>query len=163
MQFRVTVVHTPRVFRSAVLQFWIRFCGRDFVIAVLLALVTGFAWAFLDWNQWYVAAVGGISLFFIFGMLTVLVIYFARARRRLREMQDLRVEWTFDEDGLARRSERGEFAFAWSSVQKLWCFPEVWLIFLGDEDYSTLPRDAMTPLLEAFIARKVRAAGGTVK
>ena len=109
------------------------------------------------------AAVGGISLVFIFGMLTVLVIYFARARRRLREMQDLRVEWSFDEDGLARKSERGEFAFAWSSVPKLWRFPDVWLIFLGDEDYSTLPRDAMTPLVEAFIARKVDAAGGTVK
>lgn len=160
--YDITVVHTARVFRAAVLRFWLRFCGRDFAIAALGTLVTAWAWA-IGWRPWYVAAAGAVCVCFVFGMLSLLVLYLARARRTLREMQSLKVEWSFGEDGFARRTERGEASFAWSGVEKLWRFPDVWLIFLGEESYSTLPRQAMTPLLEAFIERKVTLAGGKVR
>ena len=163
MEFRLTVVKTPHAVRAGVFRFWARFCGRDFLIALALSLITGFGWTVLGWHQWYVAATAGLSLLFIFGMLTLLVVSLYRGYKALREIEDPREHWTFDEDGLVQGSERGELAHAWSSVSRLWRYGDVWLLFLGGDDYSILPRKSMTPMVEAFISRKVSTAGGKVK
>ena len=162
MQFEATVEETPRVYRQAVVRFWVRFCGRDFTLGLIAAVACAILWAGLEYRHWAVAAVGGIAFFFVFGTLSVLMMYLARARREVREIDDNSVEWTFSDDGICRRSESGDMAVSWASVDKLWRFPDVWLVFMGEPSYSMLPRESLTPLMEGFIANMVQRHGGRV-
>jgi len=41
-------------------------------------------------------------------------------------------------------------------IQKVWCFPEVWLLFLSKRQYLISPFDALKQELRNFILKKIQ-------
>ena len=52
-------------------------------------------------------------------------------------------------------SELGAATVGWKSIEKIWEFPEAWLLFVGKQQYVTVPLPALTEELKKAIKTEV--------
>jgi hypothetical protein len=98
----------------------------------------------------------------IFGMLWVQ--YYFRVLKTASEMPGLSVTIRFDDDSITFQTPEHSSTMKWSLIKKLWCFPEVLLVFTyGRWNYSMIPVSALDAELRSYIEQKVRASGGKVE
>lgn len=162
MTYRVETEYSEELIRLAARYFLRRFLLPEVVIGgvmVFAAAVALMADATPVWLSW---TAGGLGFMLIAISAFVASRSVRAAREKFAMMGNGRAVWTFSETTLGTKSELGMAEIPWRLVTKVWCFPEVWLLFFGTAGYSTLPTAALSPELQAFILSQVRAGGGKV-
>ncbi len=114
----------------------------------------------LDWLTIALLAFASTTTFIL---LIVYVLSQRRAVVGLRRFKPPEVAFKFSDDGFTTASSIAETAIRWNAIQKLWRFPEVWLLFVTPSQYVTLPVDQIPVDLQADILAKIRSVGATVK
>ena len=154
----VTVTYTPALMSRAVACAWRRQMGwRGVAVFGLLIGCIVLLWAMDGWT-WYLTVVvtAAVLLLMIF-----LGVYAANRHRVLKHLQRLEggfVEFAFDDDGLGITNSLGSSTLKWTTFEKLWQFPDVWLLFISKGQYIILPTAELPAKALALIEENVQAS-----
>ncbi len=94
------------------------------------------------------------------------VLYFAflnRSLAKLRKLPSKTVHYVFTETQVESTHDLGESKYSWKIIERVWRFPEVWLLFYGRNAFFTLPVDAASREALTFIEEQVKRHGGKIK
>jgi|GEM_PF-5943351 len=150
----ITLNYTPRLVRAAALAYVRRGLGAGSLWAVAALLAAG---AFLT-----VSDPGGVMSGVFYGAVAVLLaavagLYLVHCRRglaRLARMRHPQAVLELGEDGIRVTTQTSTFSTAWSSIEALWRFREVWLLVLGAGQFMTLPVADLSAEAKARLAAK---------
>ena len=155
----VKVRFTESLVRKSTLRFLSRLVGREGSLAIsacavgLVFLLTHGPGTMFDG---VLVGVGALVL------ILFPSIYFLTLRSRLvafRKMASPDVSFVFDEEGIFSRSDLGSSRVPWQTLQKIWMFPEVWLLFVGKGQFMTLPVEQLDESLRQFVLQRAASAG----
>ena len=159
MKHEVTAQYTEALVKTATRRFIRKFLGWDYFVVWLIMFAGVIVLLALEQRGWQVGALGALVALSAVVAVTVWVRCHRRALGTLRKMQNPQATFTFDDDGITVSSELSSGTLKWQAVQKLWCFPEAWLIFLDKGVYSTLPTACLTEEVKQFITQKLKEQG----
>lgn len=154
----VTVRYTRETVLRATRRFWKRHFGwRGLMAFVLLGAGVALLWR-LAADDWYTIALstatGMVPLLFV----TVYFVHRHRVLLSLARLADGAVEFRFEEDGLSVASSLGTSTLKWTTFDRLWKFPDLWLLFISKQQYLVLPVGEIPSealeLVEARVAQK---------
>jgi len=156
MRSEVTAVYTPATVKTVTRRFVIRWFGVEYFIAVAV-VAAGFAYLAVNRvNEWTTGAAGAaLALGTIFPIVFWKVIE-RNGLSRLRRMASPTVKMLFDDRGIMADSELGAATVGWKSIEKIWEFPEAWLLFVGKQQYVMVPLPALTEELKLAIKTEVK-------
>lgn len=155
-----TVRYDDDIVRDAVRTFvWRRAVIEQKMMWIVSALMVASSIYFLFWGG--AGWMAGATL--ILGLLPlVFVAIMWRAHKantfgRYKRMGDPKAEITMDTSGIDIVSELGSGKIAWRNVTEVWERPRAFMIFSGDGQFNTLPREAMPDVAQAYLrARPVQ-------
>ena len=162
MNREIIVRYTPEIIKFAVWQFWRRNIGAGgfvvfgFMIALALYLLV------IGDRSWLLGVVVTTVLFCFFLGVASYRIYLSRSMEKFKRLDDAVARFKFTGNGIWVESDIGNAEIAWAFVEKIWVFPNVWLLFYPKQGYSTLPVADIDDELQQFIIEKVRENGGDV-
>jgi hypothetical protein len=162
MTYEITVEYTEALVKRATRRFLVKFLGWDFLVVCLLMFISLGALVALGQRDWFVGAVGAVLLIAVLVGVAVIIVYHRRSMTALRKMKTPQAKWRFDEDGIGVETDLSTGSIKWRAIEKLWCFPEVWLLFTGKGVYSTLPASSLSHELKTFIINKVQETGAKI-
>jgi hypothetical protein len=155
MRYEITAEFTPATVKTVARRFILRLLGLGYFVA-LLAMAVAFAYLVVHRvNEWTTGACAAILLFGIFTPSTIWWVTRSAGLSRLRRMSTPSVKFVFDEKGITADSELGTATVGWKSIEKIWEFPEAWLLFVGKQQYVTVPLPALTEELKQMIKAEV--------
>lgn len=93
----------------------------------------------------------------------VYVAYQAEATEQLRKMGSPQATVHVTDESIGLRSGAGTAETPWRTVKQLWTFADVWLVFVGKDNYFTLPTADLDDEAKAFIRQMVTQNGGKVR
>ena len=101
---------------------------------------------------------------FAFWILIVIAAYFRYMRNNMHswlKMEDHTAKWEFSEGGVKRTSELATNEFKWRVFEKIWKYPDMWLLFVAKSQFLILPTNACSTELLDYIEHwiKLGAAG----
>jgi hypothetical protein len=70
---------------------------------------------------------------------------------RYKRMGDPKADITVDAGGIDIVSDLGSGKIFWRNVTEVWERPRAFMIFSGDGQFNTLPRDSMPEVVQAFL------------
>jgi hypothetical protein len=161
LPYEITVEYSEPILRLAARRFFWRFIRRDLVFGFSLLLIDIAVWLTLeDWKQ----PLGLLLLALVVIFLPVFMArrYIRSAMARARMLKNPVGIWRFSAETFAARSDSGSGEMRWEHINQIWQYPEVWLLFFGDYQYSVLPVANFPPELQEFIVERVRARGGKI-
>jgi hypothetical protein len=159
MKYEVKAEYTETLVKTATRRFICKFLGWDYVAMCMVMLVASIVLLALGRRDWLVGALGMLTVLST-GMAVMLWLTFhRRALATLRKMTTPAATFTFDDDGIAVFSDLSTGMLKWRAVQKVWCFPEVWLLFVDKGVYSTLPTACLTDAVKTFIIERLKEQG----
>ncbi|MFC1805740.1 YcxB family protein [Planctomycetota bacterium] len=79
-----------------------------------------------------------------------------------RKLPHRRYEVRLSEAGMEIDAPLGQIRLPWHLVDRLWRFPDMWLVFHRPSDFYVLPTPFPDPEMADFIVAKVREHGGKV-
>jgi hypothetical protein len=90
-------------------------------------------------------------------------LYF-KVTSRWVELPDNRITVSFESEGVTFKTSETVSTMKWSTIKRLWKFPDVWLVFWfkGSDRFSPLPVEHLGPDLTKAIEDKVREHGGQI-
>ena len=159
MQREISYEFSPALVRLAARRFIVRYAGAWLALSIPI-MILGVAWLTLGTDQplWWLAVIlpAGFWALWVRHYLTVAKI--------CDTMSDRRISVRVDDDSITLQSADGQATMRWSSIKRLWRFPEVLLLFWHrkDSNYSILPVETLGSELAQFIQDKVREHGGEV-
>ena len=159
MKHEVVATYTEAVVKTATRRFIGKFLGWDYLIVWEVMLVAFVVLLTFGERGWLVGALGMLIVLSAAVAVMVWVTFHRRALGTFRKMTNPVANFTFDDDGIAVSSELSTGTLKWQAVQKLWCFPEAWLLFVAKGVYSTLPTACLTPEVQQFIVEKLKNQG----
>jgi hypothetical protein len=146
---------TPEMIKAVSRRFVMRYLGIVYFIIMAIATVAFLYEVFHGEKDWMIGAVGAIIGF---GILFPLLLWWKTERgglNRLRRMPSPLVKFIFDEKGIAIESDLGVGTLGWKSIEKIWEFPEAWLLFAGKQQHVTVPISALTEELKQVIKAEI--------
>lgn len=156
MRYEITAEFTPQTVKTVARRFILRLLGVGYFFA-LLVMVVGLAHLVANRvNEWTTGAIAAILLIGIAIPLTLWWKTRSSGLSRLRRMSTPSVKFVFDDKGVTADSELGVATVGWKSIEKIWEFPEAWLLFVGRQQYVTVPLPALTEELKAIIKAEVQ-------
>lgn len=152
---KVTVTYTPALLSRAVACFWRRYLGlRGVGVFVLLWACLALLWALSGWTWYVIAFTTAASL-----VPVIFVGFYILHRRRvlanLARLEGGLVEFQFHEDTLEMTSSLGSSKLKWATFERLWKFPDLWLLFISKGQYIILPVPDLPPEARDRVDRKV--------
>jgi YcxB-like protein len=173
MNREISINYTPQMVKTALRRFWFRTIGWPTflsVCAVLAAFVYFLiarddSWVYGHWGpNWFLVfmIVLGLVLFLCVVFVTMCLQHLNQALRELAKRNSPIVVWKFTDDHISTTSELVTAEMSWKLVEKIWQFPEVWLLFFSKNNFMTLPLDSIDYELGQFITAKVMENGGRV-
>lgn len=159
MKHEVTAAYTEALVKTATRRFIRKFLGWDYLAMWLVMLVAFVVMIALEQRGWLVGALGALIVLSAGVAIMVWVTFHRRALGTLRKMTTPVATFTFDEDGIAVSSDLSTGTLKWQAVQKLWCFPEAWLLFVAKGAYSTIPTACLTEEAKQFIVSRLKEQG----
>ena len=156
MDIEVSVHYTSNIINAASRRFFVRFIGlRGSVGFALLWACVAFLYLF-GVRSWYVTSFGTIA---VLATVTLPLLYFLYKKRsidNLRRLSSNEVVFRFRDEEIEIHSSIAQSHIKWQVIQKVLCFPEVWLLFLSKQQYLILPFDALKQELRDFILKKIQ-------
>lgn len=162
MNAEITVEYSKRLIHTATRRFWFRWIGWSGFTAFGFLLVAFLFLVGTGDRSWYTPIAGTIL---VLGFAVGTAGYFIYKRRAFSvfdQMKETKATMRFDDEGISVQSDIGSSRIRWKMIRKVWRFPEVWLLFYGNESYSTLPIGTLSDELKGFIVDKVASNGGKV-
>lgn len=92
--------------------------------------------------------------------ISAYVHYRSHSMKWLRDAEDLTLSYTFSDDGVAVSSERASSQVKWRTLDKLWRYPDMWLLVIQRTQFFVLPTRSMPEDLQAAIERWMRLGAG---
>ena len=162
MSHQVVVTYDQEIVRKAIKYFWLRsftikeFVGDSFILALFIYnVVTG------D-KSWFLGFAGAC----VIGILTIrLGSYFVPLKQglsRLEKMNSKTVTFHFTEGSLSAESDLGRWEVPWKLIEKIWKFPELWLLFPAQAGHFSLPVAELSDEIRLFITGQVQKHGGKI-
>ena len=162
MTYEITVTYTESLVRTATRRFLMKLLGWDYLAVCLLMLAGLGVLVALGQRGWFVGAVGAVLALAVLVAASTTIAYHRRATSALRKMKTPQAKWVFDDEGIAVESDVSAGRVKWRAIEKLWCFPDVWLLFVAKGVYSTLPANDLPDETKAFILNKLQEAGAKI-
>lgn len=159
MKYEVTVEYSEELIKTATRRFLAKLLGWDYLVAWLVMLAALIVLLCLGQRGWFVGALGAVLVIAALVAVMVWVVFHRRALTTLRRMETPKALFVFDDDGIAVTSDLSSGNLKWQAIQKLWCFPEAWLLFFAKGVYSTLPTGCLTDEIKQFIVGKLKEQG----
>jgi hypothetical protein len=159
MRYEVTAEYSDALVRTASRRFLVKFFGWQFLgiwFFMLACLVLLLA---LGEHGWLAGVLGAPLILAPIAVASVSIGCYRRALTALRKLGTPRVQWVFDDTGISVQSDLSTGSIKWPMVERLWCFPEVWLLFVAKGVYSMLPVSCLSEDLQSFILQKAQEAG----
>jgi hypothetical protein len=80
-----------------------------------------------------------------------------RSRKSLQKLGgEVRASLTIDESGLHLENPLGVSDLPWSFIHSIWAFDDVWLIFISEADFMTVPSESLGDLGKKELIRLAR-------
>ena len=155
MKHEITADFTPETVRAVARRFVLRSLGAGYFIALAIMVLALFLLAYQRVTDWTTGAIGAVLGM---GILVPAILWWKTERSgldRLRRMSAPQVKFVFDDRGVTADSELGAATVGWKSIEKIWEFPEAWLLFVGKQQYVTVPLPALTEELKKAIKTEV--------
>ncbi len=159
---QATLTYNKLLIQRAVLSFWRRSVGIDFIVALLL-LAGSLSVLFLAGNRSWL--VGSLGAFLVIGVVLAVAVYwihYGHAIQKFKEMGSPLATFCAETSSFILTSEIGTATFRWSVVKELWQFTDYWLILFSKAQFITIPLADLSSEMQTFILDRVRAAGGKV-
>lgn len=158
------VTYTPELIRSATSHFWRESGGfRDLSFSSLItAAFVAYVLISGDRSTW-VGLMTGMG--FAGTTLPVLryYVYRSSSAEKLRKMGSPEATIRLTDESVGVQSGMGSAEIPWRTVEQVWAFSDVWLVFVGKNNYFTLPTAPMDDEARAFIRQMVTQHGGKVR
>jgi hypothetical protein len=139
----ITVKYTRASMLQATTCFWKRFFGlKGLAVLVALWVCVGLLWTVAPHDWLTIALLTSAVLIQVLGVGAYFG-YRHRVLAYLARLDDGVVEYRFDEEGLGWSSNLGASTLKWATFERLWKFPDVWLLFISKQQYIVLPVDQL--------------------
>ena len=104
------------------------------------------------------------TMLILSSLVPVLVLELVDRRMRdwLGQMEAVVVQWVFDDEGIAASFDGVTTTYQWRAVERLWRFPEAWVIGVGEGGRSILPLTCLTDEIQQFIMEKLKDSVGKI-
>ena len=162
LKHEVTAEYTEALVKTATRRFIRKFLGWDYLAMWLVMLAAFIFLVALGQRGWPVGALGMLIVLSAGVAVMVWVTFHRRALGALRKMATPAATFVFDDDGIAVASDLSTGTLKWRTVQKVWCFPEAWLLFVAKGVYSTLPTACLSDEVKGFIVAKLKEHGAKI-
>jgi hypothetical protein len=162
MPHETTLIYTEALLRQAAFSFWRRTVGIGFFASLAAVAVCLGVFVAEGDSSWLVGALATVLLMGIAFATALYFVHYRNSMHKFREMGHAQATFRADESSFTISSSIGTSTLQWSAVRELWQFPGVWLLLYSKAQFSTLPLAGMSPDMQAFVAQRVRAAGGKV-
>jgi len=152
---RIEAQFTSDTIKTVSRRFVLRLLGAGYFVALTIMAI---ALAYLTSCRVNDSTTGAIGAVLGMGVLFPAALWRKTERgglKRLRRMTTPHVILIFDDKGVTADSELGAATVGWKSIEKIWEFPEAWLLFVGKQQYVTIPISALTENLKKCIKAKV--------
>jgi hypothetical protein len=158
------VTYTSQLIRSATAHFWRQSGGLRNLLWGVVVFAAFLVYMILSGDR----TVWAGSILGVFGvnvLLTVLRyhVYRSAAAEKLRKMGSPDATIRFTDESIGMQSGMGFAEMPWRTVEQVWTFADVWLVFIGKGGYFTLPTASMDDEAQAFITQMVTQNGGKVR
>jgi len=157
MTHEMTVTYNEEVIEKATKYFWKKYCGRELKWGVLILAASIIMWSIFNIHEWYVTTLMALSIIFFVVIFSAYFVYKRRVLHILNSMEKPSAIWKFSEKSFSMESDVGRAEYKWGVLHKVWRFPEVWLLFFSNQNYSTLPTATLSPQVESFIVEKLKS------
>jgi hypothetical protein len=155
MNREIEVKYSKQIIKFAVWKYWIRSIGIGGFISFAF-LVVGFLYVLISGDRsWFLGVLGavvGLSVLF------AIVLYFVTLKRSMEkflQMDKPTAIFHFTDERIRIVSDIGSSELSWKMIEKIWTYPSVWLIFISQQGYFTLPTASLDEDLKSFILDKV--------
>ena len=139
----ITVKYTRASMLQATTCFWKRFFGlKGLAVLVALWVCVGLLWTAAPRDWLTIALVTSAVLVQILA-IGVYLSHRHRVLANLARLDDGVMEFRFGEEGLGLSSSLGTSMLKWATFERLWKFPDVWLLFISKQQYIVLPVDQL--------------------
>jgi hypothetical protein len=155
MKYDITAQFDEAFVRRTTHRFLIKFLGWDYFVVLVFMVISLIAMLVLGMNGWFVGVVGAVTVMATGVAVAVWHTQMNRALTTLRRMTNPEAQFIIDDSGIAVSSDLGSGSITWQAFQKMWCFPEAWLLFVSKGAYSTMPTACLTPSAKQFILDKL--------
>ena len=155
VQFSVT----GELVTAATRRFWLSYIGRGGILrwlgaSCLIVLLAAsmrqpLAYALI------LVMVLGFPLLWVLGYF----VFLRRAFHRFDRMESKVVTFRFTEQGLGSQSDLGSADIPWRMLDRIQCYPDVWLLYFGSRDYAYLPAAEITAETRSYIHRLAKEHG----
>lgn len=163
MTRKVNILYRKKVFQKAHRCFWRRLIGYD-LLGGFLIIIAAFCFCIYEGDySWYVAIMGNFILFVFLLLPPLYLITFKRHFSLFEKLTELEVVFEFQWDGITMTSRLGSSFLPWNEVDGVWCFSEMWIIFVDNKMYAPLPTSNLTSELQEFIVQQVKHYGGQIE
>lgn len=162
MKYEVTAEYTEALVKTATRRFIGKFLGWDYLAVWLVMLAVFIVLFALGQRGWLVGALGMLIALSAGLAVMVWITFHRRALGTFRKMTTPVATFTFEDDSIAVASDLSTGTLKWTAIQKLWCFPEAWLLFVAKGVYSTLPTACLTAEVQQFIIEKLVKQGTAI-
>ncbi|KAI1692863.1 ycxB-like protein [Ditylenchus destructor] len=157
----IVVTYTEEIVRDAVRTYvWRRgVLGNKALWALELAMVVFYVWLLGSGADGSLAGVVGVVVLLPPGLVAVMwLAHYRNTVGKFRRMPSRQGKFTFTEDHLEVASELGSAKIPWSSITEIWQKPNYWMLFMGLNQFMTLPLISVEPTDLAFLQSKVPPA-----
>lgn len=157
----IDVSYTEDIVRDAVRTFvWQRgVLGNKMLWATEAALIALFIWLRGSGENGWLSGV--VSVVVLLPPCLVAAMWVAHHRHtvgKFRKMPSRQGEFVFLDDALEVASELGSAKIPWSSITEIWKKADYWMVFMGPNQFMTLPTATAAPTDLAFLEGKVPSA-----
>ena len=159
MKYEAIAEYSEVLVRTATRRYLVKFLGWKNLIVWLVGLAALIILLAQGQRDWFVGVLGAVLVFMALVAVMVCVVFHRRALGTLRRMGKPVATFTFDDSGIGIASNLSTGTVKWQAVQKLWCFPEAWLLFFAKGVYSTIPTACLTGETKNFIVKKLQEQG----
>jgi Na+/melibiose symporter-like transporter len=163
MSVQASLRYTETVVREAALASWRRAFGIRFVVALLAVAAILIYLVVRGDRSWFVGLTGAVV---VLGSVFAAFFYVASRRsplRTLRRMRSPEASFQADAQSFSISSELGSFTLPWTAVQRLWRYPEFWIIVLSKTSQVTIPLAGLKQAEQLFVLERVKAGGGKIE
>ena len=162
MRHVATLKYDEPLVGRAVLRFWLRSMSWQTLAGVAIVLAALTARLAQGDRSWVVGLLGGIALLGVVLPAAVYVIHYRNSMAKLRELGNPVATLLVEDSSFTLSSDAGASVLKWSAVTELWRFDTFWLFLFSKAHFATIPLEGMSAEMRAYIAERVRAAGGKV-
>ena len=163
MDRHVVVTYSEDLLRRVVWKFWLRVIGPTGFIATALLAVGVIYFLLVGDRTWF-------SGFLLAVLVLALAIgylsyrnYLTQSLDKLKQMGSLSADMTFKDDGLVVESGMGRSEIPWRIIERAWIYPNYWLIFVGKNNFFTIPMAAIGDELQHFLRQKLQEIGAKIE